>query len=195
MSGSKDARNGEFFADLGCVLFAGLGAGTGAIAGYPLGIWWGGEAAGGNGSLLLAYVGVGLVAGPLGLATMTFDKSERTARVGGSITAMAGPIVFYELSQKRALEPGDAASAIYVVYNGWSGSVNFSLPWPGTGKSWYRVTDTCSWAERSNQVNSPGSESFIGGEGYVYGVCSRSMMLITKYAAEDRWLIRGARCR
>ena len=75
-------------------------------------------------------------------------------------------------------EFGDTASAIYVAYNGWSGSVNFSLPWPGTGKSWYRVTDTCPWAEGASQVAAPGSETFIGGEGYSYGVCGRGMLLL-----------------
>ena len=75
-------------------------------------------------------------------------------------------------------ELGDTASAIYVAYNGWSGAVNFSLPWPGTGKSWYRVTDTCPWAEGASQVASPGSETFIGGEGYSYGVCGRGLLLL-----------------
>ena len=75
-------------------------------------------------------------------------------------------------------EFGDTASAIYVAYNGWSSAVNFSLPWPGTGKSWYRVTDTCPWAEGSGQVALPGSEAFIGGEGYSYGVCGRGMLLL-----------------
>ena len=28
-------------------------------------------------------------------------------------------------------EFGDSASAIYVAYNGWSGAVSFTLPWPG----------------------------------------------------------------
>ncbi|MCI0479299.1 isoamylase, partial [Candidatus Uhrbacteria bacterium] len=39
-------------------------------------------------------------------------------------------------------EFSDSASAIYTAYNGWSGSVTFTLPWPGYGKAWYRVTDT-----------------------------------------------------
>ena len=39
-------------------------------------------------------------------------------------------------------ELGDSTSAIYVAYNGWSDNVNFTLPWPGNGKSWYRVMDT-----------------------------------------------------
>jgi isoamylase len=75
-------------------------------------------------------------------------------------------------------EFGDSASAIYVAYNGWSGNVNFTLPWPGTGKSWYRVTDTCTWAEGSGQVRTPGAEDFIGGENYVYGVCGRGVLLL-----------------
>jgi isoamylase len=56
------------------------------------------------------------------------------------------------------------ASAIYVAYNGWSGLVNFSLPWPGTGKNWYRVTDTATWNAGANTAALPGSEAFIGGE-------------------------------
>jgi len=75
-------------------------------------------------------------------------------------------------------EFGDTASALYVAYNGWSGAVNFSLPWPGTGKQWYRVTDTCPWAEGSGQVASPGSEALVGGEGYSYGVCGRGLLLL-----------------
>ncbi|HEY0063403.1 MAG TPA: hypothetical protein VGC21_14890 [Telluria sp.] len=30
----------------------------------------------------------------------------------------------------------------------------FHLPWPGTGKSWYRVTDTCNWAEGTSELRS-----------------------------------------
>ncbi|WP_224243589.1 isoamylase [Hyalangium gracile] len=75
-------------------------------------------------------------------------------------------------------EFGDTASAIYVAYNGWSGAVNFVLPWPGNGKSWYRVTDTCNWAEGPNQVASPGSEGLIGGEFTNYSVCGRGLLLL-----------------
>jgi len=73
---------------------------------------------------------------------------------------------------------GDTASAIYVGYNGWSASVNFTLPSPGSGKSWYRVTDTCAWDEGTGQVTAPGSETFIGGQGYVYGICGRGLLLL-----------------
>ena len=73
---------------------------------------------------------------------------------------------------------GDSYSSIYVGYNGWSGNVNFILPPPGNGTSWYRVTDTCTWAEGPNQVRTPGSEDSIGGQGYVYGLCSRGLLLL-----------------
>jgi isoamylase len=75
-------------------------------------------------------------------------------------------------------EFGDTASALYVAYNGWSGAVNFVLPWPGNGKSWYRVTDTCNWAEGSGQVASPGTEGLIGGEFTNYSVCGRGLLLL-----------------
>jgi glycogen operon protein len=75
-------------------------------------------------------------------------------------------------------ELSDSYSAIYTAYNGWSGSVTFTLPWPGSGKSWYRVTDTCGWAEGASQVATPGSETFIGGEWTTYGVCGRGLILL-----------------
>jgi isoamylase len=75
-------------------------------------------------------------------------------------------------------EFGDTAAAIYVAYNGWSGAVNFTLPWPFAGKNWYRVTDTCNWAEGASQVASPGSETFIGGENTVYSVCGRGLIVL-----------------
>ncbi|MFZ5635542.1 MAG: glycogen debranching protein [Pseudomonadota bacterium] len=75
-------------------------------------------------------------------------------------------------------EFGDSTSAIYVAYNGWSGNVNFALPWPGTGKNWYRVTDTATWNEGPNTVALPGSEAFIGGEWTNYGLQGRSLLVL-----------------
>jgi glycogen operon protein len=75
-------------------------------------------------------------------------------------------------------EFGDPASALYVAYNGWSGSVNFTLPWPGTGKSWYRVMDDATWAEGPDTVAAPGTEVLIGGEGTVYGLEGRAVLLL-----------------
>ena len=73
---------------------------------------------------------------------------------------------------------GDRYSSLYVAYNGWSDNVNFTLPSPGNGMNWYRVTDTCSWAEGPNQVRMPGAEDSIGGQGYVYRVCGRGLLLL-----------------
>jgi glycogen operon protein len=78
-------------------------------------------------------------------------------------------------------EFGDTASGIYVAHNAWSAQVNFVLPWPGTGKSWYRVTDTCGWAEGTGQVRTPGLEDAVGGENTSYGLCGRgTLVLIAK---------------
>jgi glycogen operon protein len=73
---------------------------------------------------------------------------------------------------------GDSYSSIYVAYNGWSGDVNFTLPPPGNGTSWYRVTDTCSWNEGLNQLRPPGAEDLMGGQGYAYRVCGRGLLLL-----------------
>ena len=75
-------------------------------------------------------------------------------------------------------EFGDSASAIYVAYNGWSAQVNFTLPWPGNGKQWYRVTDTATWNEGANTFVAPGSEALIGGESTVYGLQARSVLVL-----------------
>jgi glycogen operon protein len=75
-------------------------------------------------------------------------------------------------------EFGDSASAIYMAYNGWSGSVTFTLPWPFNGKSWYRVTDTATWNDGSNTFVTPGNEAFIGGENTTYTMEGRSVLLL-----------------
>jgi isoamylase len=75
-------------------------------------------------------------------------------------------------------ELGDSASALYMAYNGWSAQVTFTLPWPGTGKSWYRVTDTATWNDGPNTVAVPGSETLIGGQNATYGLEQRSFLLL-----------------
>ncbi len=75
-------------------------------------------------------------------------------------------------------EFGDAASAIYIAHNAWSAQVNFTLPWPGAGKSWFRVVDTCNWAEGASQVRAPGAEDAVGGENASYGLCGRGTLLL-----------------
>ncbi|MGA8112502.1 MAG: isoamylase, partial [Actinocatenispora sp.] len=75
-------------------------------------------------------------------------------------------------------EFGDPASALYVGYNGWSGDVDLTLPSPGAGKQWYRVTDTSTWAESPDQVAVPGSETLLGGEGTTYQLHGRATLLL-----------------
>jgi isoamylase len=75
-------------------------------------------------------------------------------------------------------ELGDPAAAIYIAHNAWSAQVNFTLPWPGAGKSWYRVTDTCNWAEGALQVRAAGTEDPVGGENASYGLCGRGTLLL-----------------
>jgi isoamylase len=75
-------------------------------------------------------------------------------------------------------EFGDPSSAIYIAYNGWSGTVNFTLPTPGSGKNWYRVTDTCNWADGPNAAAVPGTETAIGGQNSNYSLCGRALLLL-----------------
>jgi glycogen operon protein len=72
----------------------------------------------------------------------------------------------------------DNSPSIYVAYNGWSGDVNFTLPSPGNGANWHRVTDTCGWAEGPSQVRNPGAEDSLGGQGFAYSLCGRGLALL-----------------
>jgi isoamylase len=69
-------------------------------------------------------------------------------------------------------------NSIYIAYNGWSGSVQFTLPAPPTGTNWYRVTDTCNWNDGPNTFLTPGNEAQIGGAGATYGQCGQSLLLL-----------------
>jgi isoamylase len=73
---------------------------------------------------------------------------------------------------------GDPAAAIYVAYNGWSGGVDFMLPSPPAGTNWYRVTDTCAWADGADTAAAPGGESLIGGLNTPYNLCGRAVLLL-----------------
>lgn len=69
-------------------------------------------------------------------------------------------------------------NSMYVAYNGWSGSVAFTLPTPPTGTNWYRVTDTCDWNDGSNTFVTPGNETQIGPAGTTYSQCGQSLLLL-----------------
>lgn len=70
------------------------------------------------------------------------------------------------------------SNSMYVAYNGWTGSVTFTLPAPPTGTNWYRVTDTCDWNDGPNTFVTPGNETLIGGTGSTYGMCGESLLLL-----------------
>jgi glycogen operon protein len=110
-----------------------------------------------------------------GMEQVRWLKADGSAADGGYLDNGSNHAVAWRID---GTELGDPASAIYIAYNGWSGSVSFSLPWPGAGKSWYRVTDTCTWAEGAGQVATPGSEALIGGEWTSYSVCGRGVLLL-----------------
>jgi glycogen operon protein len=75
-------------------------------------------------------------------------------------------------------EFGDPSSSIYIAYNGWMNTVDFKLPWPGNGKTWYRVMDSSSWNEPNGNIVNPGSEVLIGGENTIYGVHGRGLLVL-----------------
>lgn len=68
-------------------------------------------------------------------------------------------------------------NAILTAYNGWTDQITFKLPWPGAGKSWYRVTDTASWNEFSANPVDVAASVNIGGENATYGVAGRSLVI------------------
>ncbi|SCK30995.1 isoamylase [Streptomyces sp. WMMB 322] len=72
----------------------------------------------------------------------------------------------------------DPADGLYVAYNGSSGAVDFTLPSPGEGKEWHRVTDTGAASEGAGQVAEPGSEEPVGGKGEKYKLGGRSVAVL-----------------
>jgi len=51
---------------------------------------------------------------------------------------------------------------IYVAINGWSGTLDFTLPSPGAGRQWRLVGDTCAVTEGPEQLAAPGAERTVG---------------------------------
>jgi glycogen operon protein len=72
----------------------------------------------------------------------------------------------------------DPSPALYIAYNGWSGTVNFTLPPPGNHRAWFRVMDTSTRNEGPNSVVQPGAEVLIGGESTVYSLEARAVLLL-----------------
>jgi glycogen operon protein len=107
-------------------------------------------------------------------AQLTWWTPAGAAADNGYFTNVNNHAIAYQLDGSAF---GDSNSSIYVAYNGWQDSVKFTLPSAGDGKKWYRVTDTCGWAEGPSQVRPAGTEDPLGGKGFVYGLCSRGLLL------------------
>jgi hypothetical protein len=98
----------------GCVWGAILGSTLGVAFGYPLGVWWGGEALGGDGSLFAALggMGAGIVAAVLlGTVTAQLDPSGALIGIMPGLVVLGAPILAYELSQRREPRRGPAVAS------------------------------------------------------------------------------------
>ncbi|GGJ57722.1 isoamylase [Deinococcus roseus] len=110
-----------------------------------------------------------------GLEQYQTFKADGTI-ANSTFTADSGQHAFaYRVDASELGETG--ITGIYVGYNGWSAAINFTFPNPGTGKSWYRVTDTCTWAEGASQVDLNAATN-VGVQGSVYSVCARGMLVL-----------------
>ena len=100
-------NRGGFF---GCLDAAAIGLLLGAGTGVALGVWWGGEVAGGDGKLLsaLAGMGSGVV---LGFLVGVVARRPDLGIVFTVPGALIGTIVGYELSQ-RTLVPGPQSPGV-----------------------------------------------------------------------------------
>lgn len=92
----------------GCAYPFLFGLMAGLVVGYPLGVWWGGEAVGGDGRLWASLGGgvVGLLAG--GVLEISTDGSGMAAAI--PVLGMIGASLGYELSQRPEHPERTAAS-------------------------------------------------------------------------------------
>jgi hypothetical protein len=67
------------------------------------------------------------------------------------------------------------ADSLLVAVNGWWGAVDFTLPWPGTGRQWRLVGDTCASTEGLEQLAAPGAERPVGP---ALSLCGRGLALL-----------------
>ena len=101
-------------------------------------------------------------------------KPDGSVADGGYFNDANNHAIAYRIDSS---EFGESTAAIYVAYNGWSGNVNFTLPWPGAGKNWYRITDTSNWNE-GNSVKTASNADYIGGEWTNYGLNGRALLVL-----------------
>ncbi|MBL8918946.1 MAG: glycogen-debranching protein [Myxococcaceae bacterium] len=65
---------------------------------------------------------------------------------------------------------------VLVAINGWTGPLQFALPWAGAGKTWRRVGDTCEEREGPEQLARSGDEVLVTGP--TFWVCGRGLVLL-----------------
>ncbi|KFE71487.1 hypothetical protein DB31_3617 [Hyalangium minutum] len=80
-----------------CLDYAGYGFLAGMSLAAPLGVWWGGKLMGGRGTLIGAYLGMG-VAAVLGLGTTYLVYNDDIQPFVIPLFALVGSVVGYELS-------------------------------------------------------------------------------------------------
>lgn len=64
---------------------------------------------------------------------------------------------------------------IFVAINGWSGALDFTLPWAGAGRQWRLVGDTCAANEGPDQLAAPGNERAVTNR---YSLCGRGVAVM-----------------
>jgi isoamylase len=92
------------------------------------------------------------------------------------------PLNFYSSVQLTWWTPAGTTPDVTCFNNGSNHAIAYQFNGGALGDSsgtnWYRVTDSCGWAEGPNQVRTPGAEDSIGGQGFVYGLCGRGLLLL-----------------
>ncbi|OJH38022.1 hypothetical protein [Cystobacter ferrugineus] len=87
----------------GCFYAMLFGAMAGMAISYPVGVWWGGEAVGGDGRLWASLLGggLGLAAGYLGSRVLIAQTQRGEFLIAIPLLAMVGASLGYELSTAR----------------------------------------------------------------------------------------------
>lgn len=95
---------------LGCADYAGYGFLAGVALAAPLGVWWGGKLTGGHGTLLGAYLGMGMAAF-LGLGATRLVYNDDIQPFVIPLFSLVGALVGYEVSHDSESSDRDTAEA------------------------------------------------------------------------------------
>jgi hypothetical protein len=94
---------------VGCLGAAFVGGVLGLAEGYALGVWWGGEAVGGDGSLPLSLLG-GTLGMLVSLALIPAANTDQELFYLVPLPLVLGSHVGYELSQRPTPSSGEVSS-------------------------------------------------------------------------------------